>query len=864
MDLLPARAAFLLLSFEGPDRYAIAGGLGVRITHLARTIARRGYETHLLFVGDPGLPAKEQREEGRLTLHRWCQWISAYHSGGVYAGEEDKLRDFLESVPPFILEKFVRPVLASGRLPIILAEEWHTADAICRLGELLGLAGLAKEVVVFWNANNTMSFHRLDWSRLSAAAEITTVSRYMKHRMWGLGVNPLVIPNGIPTDLLRPMEDEWRQGVRNALFPDGDGVLLFKAGRFDPAKRWLMAVEATALLRDAGYHVRFPFSGGTEPHGAEVFSRARDLGLSIAEVTTQPETCSELLDILHTHSSTDLLHLRFFMTQDLLRPMYSAADAVLANSGHEPFGLVGLEAMAAEGVVFTGATGEDYAVAGESAIVLDTDQPMEIASKMQSLLAEPDRVKELRRAARMHAADFSWPKVFDILLDKIRFSARVRGGRGIPIDAGVPRARAVVVYTVVHQPRRLALPARPIPTGATAKEIEARLFDDEMNEAYFRKVARRCYWPAVERFSGLLDRGLRLAVGFSQSFLDQAERWDPDLLKAFRQLLSHEHAELVAVDPCHSFVLLFDTPRFVLRMRQAANRLEEIFGQRPSVADTTELMMSDTIYHALDQAGFKAGFLDGRPWVLKGRAPTRLYHHGGRGLKLFPRHHQLSDDVGYRFSDRGWECWPLTAARYAEWLAGCPGQVVVLGWDFETFGEHHPEESGIFQFLQALPEEVRRVGMEFLTPTEAIDRFGAESQELDLPAFASTWAGSGGLEFFLGNEAQQAVFQLMLQAYNMARLTGHAELIALAELLAQSDNLHLIQWFKQSGSDAEVSSYFTPKEWWELGPERIIWEIQQVYKNYIAALDPHLPGERSEEALRQGVERTRTTVVKGG
>ena len=133
----PHHATFCLLSFEGPDGYAQAGGLGVRITHLAQTLARRGFDSHLLFVGNPDAPGRETRCGSRLTLHRWCQWISAYHRAGVYDGEEGKLRDFTASVPPFILEEIVRPAIAEGRLPVVLAEEWHTAEAASRLRDLL-------------------------------------------------------------------------------------------------------------------------------------------------------------------------------------------------------------------------------------------------------------------------------------------------------------------------------------------------------------------------------------------------------------------------------------------------------------------------------------------------------------------------------------------------------------------------------------------------------------------------------------------------------------------------------------------------------------------------------------------------------
>jgi hypothetical protein len=143
-------------------------------------------------------------------------------------------------------------------------------------------------------------------------------------------------------------------------------------------------------------------------------------------------------------------------------------------------------------------------------------------------------------------------------------------------------------------------------------------------------------------------------------------------------------------------------------------------------------------------------------------------------------------------------------------------------------------------FLRWLPSEVSRTGMGFLTPSEAIAKYGDSSYDLPLSAFPSTWAGSGGMEFFLGNSAQQAVFQLMLHCYNTARLTGKPELEDLALWLLQSDNLHLIQWYGRGGSEAEVSAYFTPDEWWELGPGGIISEQQQVYRNFLSALDPYL------------------------
>src|SRR5215467_8905124 len=170
---------FHILSFEGPDGYAQAGGIASRITGLSDALAAAGFETHLWFVGDPHLPGHETR--GQLQLHRWCQWISRYHPAGVYDGEEGKLADYAASLPPFLLREMLLPHLQRG-----------------------GRAVVRAEVTVFWNANNTFSFERIAWDRLATAAVITTVSRYMKHLMWEHGVDPLVLPNGLTADALVP------------------------------------------------------------------------------------------------------------------------------------------------------------------------------------------------------------------------------------------------------------------------------------------------------------------------------------------------------------------------------------------------------------------------------------------------------------------------------------------------------------------------------------------------------------------------------------------------------------------------------------------------------------------------------------
>jgi len=433
----PENLEFLLLSFEGPDRpYSLAGGLGVRVDELSQALAQCGFVTHLIFVGDPDLPGHEVREEGRLILHRWCQWISRYHRAGVYDGEEGKVADFNESVPPFVVESIVRPAHERGRVVAILAEEWHTAEATCRISDLLHWHGLRQQVLLLWNANNVFSFHRINWGRLGYVAAITTVSRYMKHIMWDLGLNPLVIPNGIPERFLEPPNEAAVATLRAAV---GGSPLLFKIGRFDPDKRWIMAVEAVARLKERGLPVKFLMRGGIEPHGGEVMAHARWRGLRVRDVDAPRGDDGAAMQALAAAApGADVLNLRFFVSDDFKRVCYAASDAVLANSGHEPFGIVGLEVMGAGGVAVVGATGEDYAISFHNSLVTETDDAEEIVGYLMHLRSRPALVEEIRREARRTAALFTWPEVIENLLGKLEYLALTKGVAPAPPAAAQP------------------------------------------------------------------------------------------------------------------------------------------------------------------------------------------------------------------------------------------------------------------------------------------------------------------------------------------------------------------------------------------------------------------------------------------
>src|SRR5439155_9418835 len=155
------QATFVILSFEGPDPYARAGGLGARVTELTEALAAAGHETHVFFVGAPELPGHEILQDGLLHLHRWCQWISSYHQGGVYDGEEGKLRDWNESLPQWIAQNLISPTLASGRQVVVLAEEWQTTYALTEIGRLADQAGWGRRVQLIWNGNHFCGCDRI-------------------------------------------------------------------------------------------------------------------------------------------------------------------------------------------------------------------------------------------------------------------------------------------------------------------------------------------------------------------------------------------------------------------------------------------------------------------------------------------------------------------------------------------------------------------------------------------------------------------------------------------------------------------------------------------------------------------------------
>ena len=416
--MIAGHAIAVLLSFEGPDRYSSVGGLGTRETSFARALGEADVATTLIFVGDPSLAAVETFAPN-VTLRRWCQWLSAYHPRNVYDGERSKVDDYTASVPAFVVEEIVAVAAERDERVLVIAEEWQTVEATIALDALLRSRGLRDRVTMLWNANNTYGFDRIDFADLARAATVTTVSKYMKFELARYGVRSLVVPNGIHESLLDGPPREMVARFREAM--QGKPSLV-KVGRFDPDKNWLQAIDAVAELRSMGLAPQLIVRGGREPYGEVVFDRARQRGLHVQRVEASGEDAVAVAAAL-AQSDADVIHLQAFLPEETLAALYAAADAVLANSGKEPFGLVGLEVMAAGGIPVCGATGEEYAEPFVNAIVCDTSDGRELAEYLGATYGDERAADRMRQAGYATANRYLWQHVIDMLGHKVAYVA---------------------------------------------------------------------------------------------------------------------------------------------------------------------------------------------------------------------------------------------------------------------------------------------------------------------------------------------------------------------------------------------------------------------------------------------------------
>jgi len=435
MGVTPENTIFIVLCFEGPDNYSMAGGLGDRVTSLTNTLAEMGFTVHHIFIGDPGMDGIEFREDGRLILYRWCQWISDSCRGGVYDGEQWKLDDYTKSAPLFVIQEIACPAIVQGKLVVILGEEWQTAEAMCCIHDLLHMYHLRDQAVLFWNINEVYGFEQIDWDYLSSAATITVVSEYIKQIMLKRNLNPVVIPNGIPEVLLDEINKADVSQIRDTL---GTETIFTKVARWRDDGGWKPAVHALHNLNMLGESSKLLTHLSMESDRQKMAHQVKSLGLVMKDIHLNGDPqkyyfraqlekdFTPYFESLSQGATVDILNLLFPIPPSFLRILYQASDVVLASSGYDPFGLVGMEAIAAGAVVFTNRSAEGHARHMDNAIILDKYTAEEIQFYTSHLRMHPEKREKIRVSARQTAEQWTWQEVVKRLLGNLEHQARVQ------------------------------------------------------------------------------------------------------------------------------------------------------------------------------------------------------------------------------------------------------------------------------------------------------------------------------------------------------------------------------------------------------------------------------------------------------
>jgi len=378
----------------------------------------------------------------------------------------------------------------------------------------------------------------------------------------------------------------------------------------------------------------------------------------------------------------------------------------------------------------------------------------------------------------------------------------------------------VCFYFQVHQPRRLR--------RYSVFETEPTYFDDEANSSILRRVAQKCYMPATALLLKQIERhNGRFTVAFSLTgqVIEQMQRWSPEVIDSFRKLAETGCVEFLSETYDHSLASLYSPADFEHQVRRHDELIDDLFGQMPTVFRNTELIYSDALADTLAKFGrFRGVLAEGVDGLLDGRSPNHVYHSPGQvPLPILLKNHRLSDDLAFRFSDPSWPHYPLKPGTYANWLADASGQVVNLFIDFETFGEHQWEQTGIFGFLDNLPDAVLANGSKFLTPSQAIERY--DPAGVYSSPQVTSWADSErDISAWQGNAMQSAALNDLYAIESLVKDSNNAGLIKDWHALSTSD--HFYYMCTKYYADAAVHAYFNPYE-----------SPYDAYINYMNVLD---------------------------
>ncbi len=363
----------------------------------------------------------------------------------------------------------------------------------------------------------------------------------------------------------------------------------------------------------------------------------------------------------------------------------------------------------------------------------------------------------------------------------------------------------VCLYFQVHQPNRLL-------SYDFFRIGENAVYEDEaMNAEILSKVAEKCYLPANRMFQRLIEENegrFRMALSISGMVIEQMERYRPDVLESFQELVASGGVELLAETYYHSLSFVHSNKEFDRQVEMHLQKLEDVFTVRPRVFRNTELIYNDAIAAKAETMGFDGIIAEGVEANLDGKSPNFLYRAPTTArIKTLLRNIRLSDDLGFRFSDKGWKEYPLTPEKFAAWLADCDSDVVNLFMDYEAIGEHQWEDSGIFEFWNGLPEAVSEAGLQWVTPSEGVDLYRASQPYSS--RFITSWADNErDLSAWMGNVMQQEAIAKVHRLEQEILAVNDPGLTDTWAKMQTSDHFY---WMStKGGTDGSVHSYFTP------------------------------------------------------
>jgi alpha-amylase len=373
--------------------------------------------------------------------------------------------------------------------------------------------------------------------------------------------------------------------------------------------------------------------------------------------------------------------------------------------------------------------------------------------------------------------------------------------------------RGITLYMHVHQPFRV----RDYSVFDTS--IDHNYFFDKdkesnrNNEKILNKVADKSYRPMNALLEKLLNTHpeFKVSLSITGTFIEQAEMWAPDVIESFKRLVATGRVEIVAETYYHSLAFFYSKTEFERQVEAHKNKIRELFGVETSVFRNTELAYNDELAKWADGYGFKGILAEGWDPILDWRSPNFVYKpEGTENIGLLLKNYRLSDDLAFRFSNRSWQEWPLTADKYNQWLeASIKDQPLInLFMDYETFGEHQWEDTGIFGFFEEFVNKwLEDPNNTFYTTSEALAA-NEPAGTISMPNTV-TWADSErDLTAWLGNSMQHEAMKHIYSLEDDIIRTNDNELIADWRKLQTSDHAYYMctKWF----TDGDVHAYFSP------------------------------------------------------